>query len=132
VLNGDSYFDADLPSFSQSFAGRDARAALLRTRVPDVGRYGQVHVAEDCQVVRFEEKGAATGPGWINAGIYLFRRDVLQTIPPDRPVSLEKEIFPSLIGQGLYAFSQEGRFIDIGTPESYAEAERFFERWSEI
>lgn len=128
VLNGDSYFDADLPSFVQAFAESGARAALLRARVPDVARYGQVHSADDGRVVRFEEKGAATGPGWINAGIYLFRREVLEAIPADRPVSLEKEVFPSLIGRGLYAVSQEGRFIDIGTPESYAEVERFFER----
>jgi NDP-sugar pyrophosphorylase family protein len=128
VLNGDSYFEADLASFAAGFSRCGGRAALVRTRVPDVARYGQVHAADDGQVLRFDEKGAATGAGWINAGIYLFRRDTLQTIPADRPVSLEKEVFPSLIGRGLYAFAQEGRFLDIGTPESYAEAERFFSR----
>ena len=75
--------------------------------------------------MRFAEKGAASGAGWINAGIYLFRRDVLHTIPAQCSVSLEKEVFPSLIGHGLHAFSQRGKFIDIGTPESYAAAEAF-------
>ena len=126
VLNGDSYFDADLSGFVRLFEDRRTEAALLRSQVPDVGRYGQVHVAEDGRVLRFEEKGAATGPGSINAGIYLFAADVLRAIPAGRAVSLEKEVFPSLIGHGLCAFSQRGKFIDIGTPESYGEAEAFF------
>ena len=126
VLNGDSFFDADLAGFVRAFGACDARAALLRTQVQDVGRYGQVHVAEDGRVLSFEEKGDASGAGWINAGVYLFRSAVLHAIPAERPVSLEKDVFPSLIGCGLFASSQRGKFIDIGTPESYAEAEAFF------
>lgn len=127
VLNGDSYFSADLVAFARAFDECGARAALLRTEVPDVSRYGQVHAASDGRLRRFEEKGSAVGHGWINAGMYLFRRALLRALPKDRSVSLEKEVFPSLIGDGLYAFSQQGRFIDIGTPESYAAAEAFFD-----
>jgi D-glycero-alpha-D-manno-heptose 1-phosphate guanylyltransferase len=127
VLNGDSYFSADLGAFARAFGECAGRAALLRTEVSDVSRYGQVHAASDGQLLRFDEKGGASGPGWINTGIYLFRQEVLQSLPADRPVSLEKEVFPALLGRGLYAFSQPGRFIDIGTPESYAAAEAFFD-----
>lgn len=127
VLNGDSYFDADLGAFARAFASFGASAALLRTQVPDVSRYGQVHVDAAGRVCRFEEKGTARGAGWINAGIYLFRAEVIAALPPDRPISLEKEVFPALIDRGLYALAQAGRFIDIGTPESYREAEAFFQ-----
>jgi len=51
---------------------------------------------------------------------------VIEAIPVDRPVSLEREVFPRWIGQGLTGCPFGGQFLDIGTPESYAEAERFF------
>jgi NDP-sugar pyrophosphorylase family protein len=51
---------------------------------------------------------------------------VIERITPGRAVSLEKDVFPELIGNGLYAFKGGGAFLDIGTPESYAEAEEFF------
>ena len=54
---------------------------------------------------------------------------VLQEIPEKIPCSLEYDFFPSMIGQGICGYKTEGRFIDIGTPESYAQAEYFF--WAE-
>ena len=41
-------------------------------------------------------------------------------------VSLEKDIFPSLIGNDFYAYISENKFLDIGTPTSFFEAEKFF------
>ena len=63
---------------------------------------------------------------WINAGIYLLNHRLLLTIPASGAVSLEREMFPAWIGQGLYGYRSEGRFVDIGTPEAYAVAEQFF------
>jgi NDP-sugar pyrophosphorylase family protein len=51
---------------------------------------------------------------------------MLAEVPVGRPVSLEREIFPSWIGRGLYGFRNTERFVDIGTPESYASAQFFF------
>jgi len=62
----------------------------------------------------------------INAGIYLLEREVAETIPEGRVVSLETEVFPRLIGHGLYAVVEEGPFLDVGTPEAYTMAEQFF------
>jgi NDP-sugar pyrophosphorylase family protein len=127
VLNGDSYCETDLGAFRAFFDERRAAAALRLVEVDDVGRFGQVRVNDADEIVAFEEKGSATGRGWINAGVYLFATDALRLIPSaDRPVSLEKEMFPSWLGQGLLGFRQPGRFIDIGTPESYREADAFF------
>jgi NDP-sugar pyrophosphorylase family protein len=78
-------------------------------------------------VVAFKEKSGGNEPGWINAGIYLVEREFLSSIPADWVVSLEKDVFPAWIGRGLFGYPCAGcRFIDIGVPESYAGAERFF------
>lgn len=77
-------------------------------------------------VLGFDEKSDEGGAGWINAEIYLLSRRLLLTIPMSRAVSLEQEMFPAWIGQGLYGHRSTGRFLDIGTPETYALAEQFF------
>lgn len=126
VMNGDSFCQVDLGAFWTWHREQGATATLLLTKVPDTTRYGQVQMEPDGRVQSFVEKGKASGPGWINAGIYLLRRELLHTIPAGRAVSIEKEMFPAWVGQGLYGYRSEGRFIDIGTPESYALAEQFF------
>jgi NDP-sugar pyrophosphorylase family protein len=77
-------------------------------------------------VLEFAEKGGKAGPGWINAGIYLLAREVIRVIPSNMAVSLERDVFPSLITAGLLGIPHEGHFLDIGTPESYRAAESFF------
>ena len=79
-------------------------------------------------VLAFDEKGSRAGPGWINAGVYFIRRRMLETIPPIIPISLEREVFPAWIGRGLHGYAAGGRFLDIGTPETYAQADEFFAR----
>lgn len=126
VMNGDSYCDADLRAFGAWHCARGAEATILLTEVPDTKRYGRVCVDSDGVVVGFAEKDGESRPGWINAGIYLLRSPLLQTIPAEGMVSLEREMFPAWIGRGLYGYQYEGRFLDIGTPEAYAMAESFF------
>lgn len=126
VMNGDSYFQVDLPAYWAYHHAHAARATLALARVPDTQRFGRVTVAEDGRVLAFEEKGSRGGPGWINAGIYLLARERLAAIPPQGAVSLERQCFPAWIGAGLYGYAAEGEFLDIGTPESYAAATEFF------
>jgi len=126
AMNGDSYCEVDWESFREFHRLSKARATILLTEVAEVGRYGRVRVDEKGRVKAFEEKGSSSGAGWINAGIYIMEREFLEAVPEGRPVSLEREIFPQAVGKGLYAFSGGGRFLDIGTPESYAEAQSFF------
>jgi len=126
VMNGDSYTDVDLSAYANWFFQKGCRAALLLTKVPDAARYGRVILNEDEGIEAFREKQSDSGAGWINAGIYLMERSLIASIPAGRPYSWEREFFPSLVGKGLLGFCTEGRFIDIGTPESYAETEAFF------
>ncbi len=105
---------------------RRAKATILLAEVSSTGRFGWVEVDAGGAIQRFLEKGRKKGPGWINAGVYLIDRSLLQTIPPDQRVSLEQESFPAWVGQGLYGFRSHGQFVDIGTPESLALAQEFF------
>jgi NDP-sugar pyrophosphorylase family protein len=126
VLNGDSYCAADLSLFKHWHGARQAKASLLLTRADDTSRYGRVEVAPDGQVSTFVEKGSAIGPGWINAGIYLIQREMLELIATDRVVSLERDVFPAWIGAGLFGSTCEAPFTDIGVPASYHAAADFF------
>ncbi len=127
LMNGDSYTDVDLRAFLSWHSQGRFHASLVLTHVPDTQRYGTVVLNSACRVQRFAEKLAARGPGWVNAGIYLFPRAEISGIPAEQSVSLEKQILPALADKGqVHGFGCQGAFIDIGTPESYAAAEAFF------
>lgn len=126
VLNGDSSCEVDLTAFLTDALHHGRSPALVLSRQADTSRFGRVEFAPDGRIISFREKGESAGEGWINAGIYALPRDLVMAIPAGRPVSLEREVFPDWIGQGLRAFPAEGRFLDIGTPESYAAAADFF------
>jgi D-glycero-alpha-D-manno-heptose 1-phosphate guanylyltransferase len=126
ALNGDSFCDANIQTLCAYHNQKTARATLLLTSVEDTSRFGRVETNADGAVTRFEEKGGASVPGWINAGVYCLAREVIAGIPASRAVSIEHEVFPTLIGMAVYGFRVHSAFIDIGTPHSYAEAERFF------
>jgi NDP-sugar pyrophosphorylase family protein len=126
IVNGDSYSDADLGLFREWHHRRGARASVTLVHALETGRYGQVQLRADGSVAAFREKEAGAGPGWINAGQYLVDRNLLAEIPAGRAVSLEGEMFPAWVGRGLYAWQSDARLLDVGTPESYAAAGRFF------
>lgn len=126
VMNGDSFCDIDLQLFASEHMQKRAVASLALAAVNDISRYGAVDVTTDGSVTHFEEKGARQGDGLINAGIYLLSKTIIASIPAEQPVSLERDIFPGLIGNGLCGFAGSGRFIDIGVPDDYRAAADFF------
>jgi NDP-sugar pyrophosphorylase family protein len=127
LLNGDSCCDVSLAAF-RSFQRRHlAEASLVLARVPDISRFGRVETGPGGLVRCFEEKGGATGRGWINAGVYLLDRALIEALPEGRPASLEGDLLPAWVAAGrVHGYRCRGRFLDIGTPESYAEADAFF------
>jgi len=128
VTNGDSYVNCNLKDFYTWYFENNFQAAILLTHLSDTRRYGRVEVNKLGRIVKFDEKGASRGPGWVNAGVYILNRGLVESITLGKPCSLEREFFPNLIGKGLYGFRSESAFIDIGTPESYASAEDFFSK----
>ena len=129
VLNGDSYFRVNTNHLQEVHVATGARATLCLVRADDCSRFGSVEIGPDGAVCAFREKISERRSGLINAGIYLLEREVVGTVPEGRAVSLEDELFPALIGHGLYAVVEDHPFLDIGTPEAYASAEQFFAFW---
>lgn len=121
VLNGDTFIDADLDALLSAHAARRAAATILLARVDDAARFGSVHLGEDGRVEGFLEKGVG-GPGLVNAGVYVLSRAAVERLPDDTPSSLERDLFPALVGAGLFGLPTETPFLDIGTPESAARA----------
>jgi mannose-1-phosphate guanylyltransferase len=124
ACNGDVLTDLDLTALVAFHRARRARMTLALHPVDDPSRYGVVVTDERGSVTQFLEKPApGTAPAdTINAGTYVIEPEVLELIEPDRQVSVEYEVFPRLVGSGLYAQRQDGRWSDIGTPESYLAA----------
>jgi D-glycero-alpha-D-manno-heptose 1-phosphate guanylyltransferase len=127
VLNGDSFIDADLIGFLNWYDDHSAEIGLIAVGIEDTGRFGTLEIGGEGRVGAFHEKRGLAEPGWINAGAYLMTRQRLSEIPADRAVSLETDVFPAWCEAGLIAaYRVRDRFIDIGTPESYAAAVAFF------
>jgi mannose-1-phosphate guanylyltransferase len=124
VLNGDVLTDIDLTAELEQHERNEALATLALYPVDDTSSYGVVPTGEDGAVEAFIEKGGGDAPtNRINAGAYVIERELVEErIPAGRAVSFEREVFPSLVGEGLYGYEAAGYWIDIGTPERYLEA----------
>ena len=123
ILNGDVLTDMDLTSQLAFHEEKNATATLALIAVEDTSSYGVVPTDKGGAVIEFLEKSPGPAPtNRINAGAYVIEREVVERIPPGRAVSFEREVFPSLVGVGLYGFMSEGYWIDIGTPDRYLEA----------
>ena len=123
VCNGDILTDIDLGAQFAQHERTGARATLALIEVEDASAYGLVSCAPDGAVREFLEKpqGPAVGPQLVSAGAYVLERDVLELIPRGRAASLEREVWPALIGHGLYGHHARGYWMDIGTPARYLQ-----------
>jgi mannose-1-phosphate guanylyltransferase len=123
MLNGDVLTDLDLGEQIAQHERSGARATLALVPVEDPSAYGVVILEQDRQVRDFVEKPA---PGevhsnLISAGAYVLEREILDLVEPGRNVSIEREVWPRLVGHGLYGFPSDGYWLDIGTPERYLQ-----------
>jgi mannose-1-phosphate guanylyltransferase len=124
VLNGDVLTDMDLTAEVAQHEATEARCTLALIEVEDTASYGVVPTDADGRVAAFLEKTDGEVPtNRINAGAYVLEREVVEElVPSGRAVSFEREVFPQLVGHGLYGWAAGGYWIDIGTPERYLEA----------
>jgi mannose-1-phosphate guanylyltransferase len=122
ALNGDVLTDLDLGALLGAHAEREARATLGLHPVEDSSAYGLVHSGPEGAVLEFLEKTGESVPGEVNAGMYVLDRSVLDLIPPAENVSIERDVFPRLVGDGLHGLCLDGYWMDIGTPDRYLQA----------
>ena len=128
VMNGDSYVECDFRDYYYWHVKVGANISMIVKETSDTSRYGSLSLGAKDRITQFQEKVCNYGRAgkFINAGVYLMDHQIFQKIPKTFPVSLEKEVFPNLLSDGLFGYRIDGHFIDIGTPQSLVEARAYF------
>jgi len=123
LLNGDVLTDLDVTAQLEQHERTGATATLGLVGVRDPSAYGLVRLEPDNAVREFVEKPPADqiDTNLISAGVYALERSVLELIPADKNVSIEREVWPQLIGHGLFGCPAESYWLDVGTPERYLQ-----------
>ena len=121
VFNGDVLSGCDLNALLTSHEERRADVSLHLVRVGDPRAFGCVPTDSDGGVTAFLEKTQDPPTDQINAGCYVFNRDVIDRIPTGREVSVEREVFPALLAEGLKVcgYVDATYWRDMGTPEDF-------------
>jgi mannose-1-phosphate guanylyltransferase len=121
VLNSDILSGHDLGAQVDLHCKADAAVTLHLVQVPDPSRFGVVPTDDSGRVTAFLEKTPNPPVNAINAGCYVFRRDVIGQIPAGRPVSVERETFPALIeaGELVMGYHESAYWLDVGTPQTF-------------
>jgi D-glycero-alpha-D-manno-heptose 1-phosphate guanylyltransferase len=124
ALNGDTFTDIDLSDLERVFESSEKDLAIGVTQLEDVARYGAIVIDRETNtVIGFEEKGS-TVAGYINAGVYLLRKDIFVKYPVPAKFSFEQDFLATHLGDlKPIAFDGVRAFIDIGVPEDYARAQ---------
>lgn len=125
AMNGNSYCDMDLRALAGAHLQHGGEVTIAAVHLK--GQSGNIELDADDRIVEFASHPLAQKPGLISAGVYMFSREALNSIPEGRMVSVEHEVFPQLVARKtLFGWPVAAPFIDIGTPESYQAAQKFF------
>jgi D-glycero-alpha-D-manno-heptose 1-phosphate guanylyltransferase len=127
AMNGDSLFRLDYRALMEFHLKKKADATVALKKISDTGRYGRVSVNRARRITGFEEKGQATGPGYINGGVYIIEKLFLMEPEFRGRFSIEKDCFETYYPSSrLFAFPEAAYFLDIGIPEDYIKAQNDF------
>ena len=124
IFNGDVLSGHDLAAQIQSHINNRADVTLYLTKVEDARAYGCVELLADNQVKSFLEKMENPVSNMINAGCYIFNRKVIDQIPANQVVSVERDTFPSFLSSGVkvYGYLENSYWLDIGNPQALVKA----------
>jgi NDP-sugar pyrophosphorylase family protein len=122
VLNGDTLCRFNLTEMRNLHRTRRAAVTLWLARASEHHRFGFVEIDSEGKVLAFREKATELVSGPVSAGVYVVERDAALAIAPN--ASLEVDVFPALVGSDLWAIVGDSAFLDIGTPQSLADANR--------
>ena len=124
MLNGDVLSDLDLSAQLAQHERTGARGTLALISVEDPSGYGLVRLHDDNAVREFVEKPSPDqiDSDLVNAGAYVLDREIVSVIPPQTNFSIERDVFPELVGDGLFGYPADGYWLDIGTPRRYLQA----------
>ncbi|WP_292740297.1 sugar phosphate nucleotidyltransferase [Nostoc sp. JL31] len=124
-MNGDSLVFTNLISLTTHLLDSTVSGVIVGLSVNDTSRYGSLVCNQLHNLQNFA--GKSPGSGIISAGVYLFRNSLLKEFSTSLPLSFENEVFPYLLNRGvcLRVHTVQAPFLDIGTPDSFVQAEGF-------
>jgi NDP-sugar pyrophosphorylase family protein len=127
VFNGDTFLDLDVKEMWDFHHESQALATIAVIRASRASRSCRMTLNQENKVVAvYGSNGAPENSPdklFVSAGAYLVSREFVDQVPPGRPVSIEKDMFPTTLDFGLYGFPTNGYFLDIGMPEGLARAQ---------
>ena len=126
IFNGDVLSKHDLDGQFKFHESNGADVTLYLTQVEDARAYGAVELDDSGRVLAFNEKMENPPTNIINAGCYIFNREVIAAIPFGKVISVERETFPQLLAAGakVFGFIDKSYWLDIGTPTALLKASR--------
>lgn len=126
VLNGDSFTEYSLSDFLKFHLEKNADISIIANYQKDLSRYGSLSIHQNKLVLSFEEKKEKKD-GYINSGVYLMKKNIFNNFNFQESFSIEKDFFPIAIkSKNIFAYEISSKFIDIGTEDSYKEAQNIF------
>jgi len=129
VVNGDTLFEVNLKDFYNKHQQSAAILSLALRNINDVSRYGIVETDTKHRIIGFAEKGAKTGQGQINGGVYLIEKRFFENHHFESKFSMEKDAFEKYYkSQNFFGFPYDSYFLDIGIPEDYKKAQDEFRK----
>lgn len=128
VLNGDSFCRFNPVKFLTFHRKKKALISILLKKESQGKDYGEIKIDKSSRILSFNEKNQKVKKCLINAGIYIFDKRVFGLMSYGRKFSLERDFFPEMSGKDIFGYINSGFFIDIGTPERYSKAKRYFSR----
>ena len=136
ILNGDTFCNLDLNLFKNFFIETQADIAIGLVCVENTSRYGAVVLDAQHKKIQTMGEKTQTGPGWINAGVYLISPKIMHYLLniPEEVFSWETAVLmpAKSLGFNLFGFCSEAKFIDIGIPEDYQKSQILLPQWMPI
>lgn len=123
VLNGDTFVEINYSRLIDWHNKNHSEITIAINYMQKVGRFGVITIDDNNKIIKFIEKGPSTRESWISAGVYLINKSIFNNIELEKNISLEKDLFPSYIGNNIYGYKNYGDMIDIGIPGSFSEAQ---------
>ena len=128
AMNGDSFCNINIRKFIYFHILKNAFASIALVLKELSTDCGTVKLNDTSRITGFHEKIEPMANSFVNAGMYLFNKEVLSLIPANRSYSLEYDLFPAIISiKNVYGFNTNQQLIDIGTPEKYELAKKIFD-----
>ncbi|KAI5180198.1 mannose-1-phosphate guanylyltransferase [Nematocida sp. AWRm80] len=126
VLNSDVICAFPFKEMLRLHKEHQGEGTILVTKVEEPSKYGVILTDTTGRITEFVEKPKEFVGDRINAGIYIFNRNILKYIE-NRPMSLEKDVLPNMIKEKVVkTYNLDGFWMDIGQPKDYLKGQSLY------